>query len=1062
MKLKSILTLFAVIFVGSVIHAQISFSPSTTSGCVNDQITFTNTSTAGVHYDWYMGDGNSYNDQPNVNHAYAQGGGYWVQMYAYDATWNYLGYYEEYIEISGPPQNINMPGAACPGDEISLSIYMIDAISWSWDLGDGTTQSGYDYIQHTYSSPGIYYPQVTITSLCGTFVVKDTITITNSLSNFNYYTNLWVDPDSVCPNSNVWGSTYGGFSGYAWDFGDGNTAFGNDYEQWTYSSVGTYTVSLTVTNGCGVDTVLTDQVVVSNTTPVQNPGINMPDTICPNENFWADAYASDGVSYVWNMGDGSPPIMDGSHEYAYSSPGIYTVTCLITNNCGNSTTVNHTIVVDPNAPVNNPYFDVSDHIVCPGDQVNFWSNWEYDFYIDFGDGNGSSESGYHSYSSPGTYVVSSTIQNACGNSITLYDTISVQNNIPVNPGDLYAYAWPSPACPGTEVELDATWGYQTYQWNFGDGSTGTGSEADHIYYAPGVYNVTVLITNGCGNSGTATTTVTIQNNLPITDVDWMVSADTICPGNSVFFQSDEDEGAFTHVWDFGDGNTSTAPIISYQYDNVGVYPVSLTITNGCGYDSTVYDTVVVSNNYSYGPGDLQVFAQNEGCLGDELYFVVIPSGAGDITWDFGDGNSTNQVQTVLAQGIAEVDVAFHAYAAIGTYWATYSITNACGNTYTDSIEITVGGPGSNMQLDPTFWWDQSTAACQGQPIEFMAVGGATYVWNFGDGTGNLVTNSSLTPVYHTYTDPGQYTVTVNTYNSCGNSDVTDENIVIPQSQMDITTNTVVQSNCGQNNGVAIATVSGGMAPYTYSWTNGDSGVIADSLSSGVYVITVTDNNDCSNEAIATVSDVEGVTILVDNVVDVNCYGAENGSISVSILGGQPPYNILWSNGDQTEDIYGLQAGPYEIFVTDANGCFAVQSIEVTQPAKSTVSVIAQPATCGSNNGSAVASVNNGTGPFNFIWPNTSGPSNTTGGLSPGVHTLLVIDGNTCLHEKTFAINETGAPIIVTDSTVVGTCNGTLSSVYISTIGGHQPLTYHWSTGPTTQHFPGALPGNYTV
>jgi hypothetical protein len=228
------------------------------------------------------------------------------------------------------------------------------------------------------------------------------------------------------------------------------------------------------------------------------------------------------------------------------------------------------------------------------------------------------------------------------------------------------------------------------------------------------------------------------------------------------------------------------------------------------------------------------------------------------------------------------------------------------------------------------------------------------------------------------------------------------------------------------------------------------------------VVTVTDLNECSNEGTATVSDDEAVTILVDNIVDVDCFGANNGSISVSILGGQPPYQILWSNGDLTEDIFGLSAGPYEIFVTDANGCFAVQSIEVTQPQKSNISVIVVDANCNSVSGNITANINNGTPPYNYIWPNASGPSNQTSGLNPGVHSLLVIDGNTCLLEKNFVVNELGAPIIVTDSTFTGTCNGDLSDIFIGTIGGQAPFTYDWSNGTTDQDLIDVLPGDYSV
>lgn len=1062
MKLFKSLLLGSTLCCASVVYSQFSFNASSTNGCAPLPVNFANTSSSGVHFDWFFGDGTNVTDVTNPSHTYTSGGSFWVTMFAYDATFAYLGQTDMEIQVTGAPQGINTASYfVCPNDVFGMNVYIPGNNSYSWDFGDGTFSSGSDYVEHSYGSQGTYYPEVTITSTCGTYVVEDTIVVSNSLPFFGGNPFMSVSSLSICPGAQLSGYTEDIYSNYAWTFGDGNSDSGNE-PIWTYASNGSYNVQLVITNGCGVDTTFNTNVAVSNATPVQNGQTQVADTVCPGEYFWADSWADDGVSYSWNMGDGSSLITNQSAYYAYSSAGTYTASVTITNDCGNTDVLSEVVVVSNTAPVNNPNLYISSNSVCPGDEIYFSSNNEYNYYIDFGDGNGSDTYGYHSYSAPGNYVITATIQNACGNSVVLTDTVTVQSNLAVNTNDIYPYAYPSPACPGTEVEMSANYGYQTYNWDFGDGATSSNEQPGHIYNTPGVYTVTLTVTNGCGSQGTVTTPVIIQSNLLIQDVNFDISADTICPGDAVFFDADNDDGSIGTFWDLGDGTTTTNFAASHIYSTIGVYPIELTVTNGCGNDSTVFDTVVVSNSYQPSAGDYQAFAQEEGCVGDELYFVLIPAGAGTITWDFGDGNSTSQVDQVLVQGVTEVDVAFHSYAAIGQYWAKYTIENSCGNSFTDSILIDVGTFGDQQDMDVSFWWDETQTACQGQPVEFMAVGGASYIWDFGDGTGQLVTTSSLTPVLHTYANPGSYTVTVNSVNNCGNTDDSDEQIYIPQSQMNVSTNTVSEPNCGNNNGLAVVSVSGGMPPYSYSWTNGDTGVIADSLSSGVYVVTVTDNNDCSNEGIATVSDQEGVVILIDNVVDVDCYGAENGSISVSILGGQPPYTILWSNGDQTEDIFGLQAGPYELFVTDANGCFSVESILVSQPAKSNVSVITTKATCGFNDGTASASVNNGTGPYNFIWPNTTGPSNTTSGLAPGMHTLLVIDGNTCLLQKDFAINEFGGPIILTDSTNFGTCNGNLSSIYISTIGGQAPFTYTWSNGSTNQDLTGVIPGTYSV
>lgn len=1060
---KYVLTI-GVIALSFCANAQFSFTTNASGQCAPANVSFDNTSTSGVHFEWNFGDGSSLFDVTNPVHTYQYGGSFWVTMWAYDASFNYIGQTSQEVVVPGAPESMNIySDLTCPGDEVELNVYIPGASNFSWNFDDGQGESGSSYVIHIYAAAGEYHPTVTFdVPGCGSYSVTDTITVTNSLPYFSQYsTFMSVSADSACPGDEIYGWTGQGYSSYNWDFGDGNSASGTDV-QWTYSTVNNYNVSLTITNGCGVDTTLNEIVVVSNSTPVQNAQLYAPDTICPGQEFYIDVYGDNLVDYTWDMDDGSPAQTNSYFEYTYAAVGSYNISVTVTNSCGSTLTLYDTIHVTNQSPVSNPGFYVSTNTVCPGDPVTFGANSIYTYNISFGDGNNTVNSyAEHSYDAPGIYPITATIQNICGNSVTLYDTVLVSNNLPINTNNLYVSAYPELSCPGSEVEFYAGPGYSSYAWDFDDGTFGAGQEIDHIFNVTGIYNVVLNVENGCGATASIAETILIQNNLPVNDIDFSISADTICPGDNIFFQADNDDG-LTYVWDLGDGTVTTDYGITHSYGSIGEYEITFTATNGCGNDSTIVDTIVVSNNHIPSANNVVAFVQDEGCVGDEMIFVIIPAGTGTISWDFGDGNGTSDIEQIFVQGIANVDVAYHTYINQGAYWATYSITNSCGNTFTDSIEVSVGGPGSPVGTQSNFFWDDTQTACQGEPVEFMAIGGATYIWDFGDGSGQLVTNTSLDPVLHTFEEAGAYTITLTSVNACGQTETSDETIFIPDSKIDVTTNTVVEPNCGMNNGMAVVSATGGTPPYTYSWTNGDQGVIADSLSSGVYVVDVTDLNECTTEATATVSDEEGVTILIDNVVDVKCYGDDNGSISVSILGGQPPYDILWSNGDQTEDIFGLSAGPYEIFVTDANGCFGVRSIEVSQPQKSNISIIASDAPCNSVSGNVTANINNGTPPYNYIWPNATGPSNQTSGLHPGVHSLLVIDGNTCLLEKEFVVNELGGPIIVTDSTFTGTCNGDLSDIYIGTIGGQAPFTYNWSNGYTNQDLIDVLPGDYTV
>jgi PKD repeat protein len=1062
--LSSLLSSLLSIFTFLTINAQVSFTADVTSGCGPLTVTFTNTTSDpnADNYQWYFGNGGGWISGTNQTYTYTSSGDFWVYLDAFDNLGNYLGSYNTMVNVLGPPSFFSLNNdSTCINDQTSF--YLVgNGDSWLWDFGDGASYlegSTYGGAWHSYTTPGTYSVSCAVTNTCGTYSLDTIINVVATGVGFSYPPSLYVSADTACPNDVLSFAVDYGLTNVLWDYNDGSFDV-STYSEHSFGNFGWNYIDLTATNGCGSSIVVSDSVFVDSNAPVTFSGMQVPDTICPGQEFNIYVYGNGSANtYQWDMGDGSAVIVDEYVNYTYASVGIYTLNVLITNACGNTLTVPYEIVVSNSAQIQNPYFDLASNLSCPGDFVQFNLSWEYDYYLDFGDGTASTSDWEHVYSNSGVYPVSVTYQNACGNSFTMYDTIYVQDNLPFTGNNIYATVNNNPNCVNSVTDFYAQSGYAGYSWDFGDGGTSTNKDAEHIYNAAGNYDAFVTITNGCGSSTNVYVPVYIVDNLPISTINYNIMGDSVCPGDELLFLTSTN-GGLECVWDFGDGFNGVG-VVSHSYQNIGTYYVSLTATNGCGNDFTIIDSVVVDNNAFPSANSIQVFAQEQGCVGDELYFVVSPANAGDYTWSFGDGNSTTETFPLLTPE-ATYDVVLHSYLATGTYEAHFSVTNGCGNSYYDTLFVEVGTIGDPIAAEATFFWNDMEASCQGEPIEFFAVGSSTYSWDFGDGSGVLITSGSLTSVYHTYQNAGSYNIVLTGVNQCGGFDSRTEEIFIPQSLIDITTNAVQLANCGENDGMAVVSATGGMPPYQYGWSNGDNSVIADSLGSGLYVITVTDNNDCSSEGIVTVDDNQGPIILVDGITDIVCYGGSNGNISISILGGSPPYNILWSNGDQTEDIYGLVAGPYEVFVTDANGCMGMESITVTQPEEAIVSIITQPSACGNNTGGAMAVISNGAAPYNYIWPNQTGPVSQTAGLAPGIYELLVIDANTCLLQKEFMINETTAPIILLDSVATGTCSGDLSSIYINTIGGVGPFTYNWSNGTADQDLTDVLPGNYYV
>jgi len=275
------------------------------------------------------------------------------------------------------------------------------------------------------------------------------------------------------------------------------------------------------------------------------------------------------------------------------------------------------------------------------------------------------------------------------------------------------------------------------------------------------------------------------------------------------------------------------------------------------------------------------------------------------------------------------------------------------------------------------------------------------------------------------------------------------------------TTSITSSTCGQANGTASVTVTGGMAPYTYQWTNGDQAALADSLPANLYMVTVTDAVSCSNTKSAMVVDAGGPVITVNPVTNVSCHGGNNGAISISVTGGTLPYTYFWDNGGSTTTISNLSAGPYEVGVLDASGCKGMKSVLVTQPTAITLTVSKQNASCGNADGSASVVASGGTGAYTYLWSNAATTTSTTG-LSAGNYSVTVTDNNGCSDNAHTPVFNIGGATITLDSIKPAGCGSGGGSIYVSVTGGAPPYTYIWSNGATTQDITGIAPGTYNL
>ena len=299
---------------------------------------------------------------------------------------------------------------------------------------------------------------------------------------------------------------------------------------------------------------------------------------------------------------------------------------------------------------------------------------------------------------------------------------------------------------------------------------------------------------------------------------------------------------------------------------------------------------------------------------------------------------------------------------------------------------------------------------------------------------------------------------------------------------------------GWANGSITDSIYGGVPGYTYLWDTGNSADTTHTITNlliGTYDITVTDENNCTSDASATVNDNDKLDVNVVNVQDVSCYGYCNGSIEVNISGGMPFYdsfgNEIYTNlwDDPLSQIdptaIGLCADPntlstnYTIIITDAIGCVVTESAAITQPSELEVTaIVLDEVSCYSgNDGKLKATAVGGTpsgSSYTYDWntgTTTTGVFSTLSNLGTGSYVVIATDNNGCMDTTEIYLAEPTDLSVTVSSTNVS-CHGFADGSITANPTGGTPIspsgtyTYSWSDGQITQTATGLAPGLYSV
>ncbi len=655
-----------------------------------------------------------------------------------------------------------------------------------------------------------------------------------------------------------------------------------------------------------------------------------------------------------------------------------------------------------------------------------------------------------------------------------------------------------PICNGADINLLGSGGV-SYQWS-GPNSFISSLQNPIVPNATlaktGIYTVTVTNENGC--TGTANINVTLNGN-PVLSTSSVPNSSCTAHNGSINLNISQGTSPYNYQW--SNGNFTEDPINLAA----GIYNVTVTDANGC----TAHTSTVVTNtegfNVSLAKSDVKCYNGDDGFIN-----MTVNSGGGSYSFQWSNGATTQNVSNIKA-GLFQVTVTddeeecfvVSSVTILQPSWINHDIqvssVNAFGSS-SGSINLMVSGgtspygynwadiPGNNYNetkdrvalsagvfavsisdinnciAERTVEVTQplgpltpiiiiGNVSCFGSTngfIDLSVSGGRppyTYLWSGGQTTEDI---KNLAPGFYTVTITDIKTISVVSVIEVGEPEL----LTLVYDKIDLACN-------NDMSGQIDVSASGGTFPYSYLWSTGSENEDLNQLSAGTYTVTVVDDNLCS--AVTSIMLNEAMPLLVNVEVNVaGCFGANTGSINLTVTGGTGTYSYAWSNSAVTQDINNLAFGNYTVTITDAALCSKSMLISVEQNQPLQISAGITHLACNSeDNGKISLTVAGGQQPYTYAWydgPDTKDRSD----LAAGVYMLTITDANLCTSEHTFTINQPDA-ISVNAAADYPNCYGNnQAAINVTHIGGYAPFQYAWSTGDITQNISGLSDGIYFV
>jgi PKD repeat protein len=925
---------------------------------------------------WNFDDGNTSRGK-SVKHAWGDDGYYNVTLLVAD---NDGGTDTEGISVTV----YNRKPYASANDQIvnTLDTVTLDSVnSWDddgyiagarWTLHNGTVLVG-KRVSTVYPQNGIFPVNLSVTDDDGD---SNSTSLYITVNNRDPVARINASSIHINSSENITFDAYqsndpdGYITNYTWIYPGGIKEYGIVTQHRFSTGNGSYQISLVVVDDDGAVSSAFIYIRVGNLVPVAVAGM---DTIVRTyENITFDgskSYDPDGkiMNYTWNFGDStlSNNMMD---MHYYINNGIYNATLLVADNDGATSMARINVTVLNQPPVAyypdmtvNTFENISLNGSFCFDMDGYIANFTWDF------GGGEKLFGpetVHMWTKKGIYLVLLTIRDDDGATSSCSFNVTINNALPMAAFLLY----PTIPTEQQNITFNATGssdldGYITnFNWNFGDGSFGSGQTFEHAYATNGSYRVTLVITDNDG--GTDAT----SQNVTVTKYDAPpVASFTFSPGSPTTTDTIEFDASASYdpspgnirryEWDWGDGNTSQLflPRTNYRFFVTGSYNVTLTVVDDAASRTFMTRTVEISQGINHPPVAVIYALQRVQESGKVLTLDGSASYDSDgtvanYTWDFGDGTQSffslvSHVFT-LSQSIQR------------DFNVRLTVTDNQGASSNTSVIITIT-PAIPPNIRPkAILTAAPTTVFTSQLVRLSAAGSTDqdgtiategYSWSFGDGE-----LGSGVEVYHRYLKPGIFVVLLTVRDDRGATGSATETIYVMNIPPVARPGSDIETQTLENvvlSGAASSDAEGEIVQYSWDFGDGTqaTGPVASHVyfHSGVYEVrlTVVDDSGAASSTSINVKVRNRLPTAMSTGVNASAYAGDplnfDGSKSSDSDGRIVNYSWDFGDGSRGEGSLAkhafLTAGEYvvRLTVTDDSGGSSVANMTVTILKKTT-------------------------------------------------------------------------------------------------------------------------------